>query len=71
MIGAPPQWRRAKAASFLIGGVSTPSLGTVRVRVPVSRTLYADSCVDVVDLDVPFLFGLDMLDRLSLYVNNV
>lgn len=71
MIGAPPQWERAKAASFLFGGVSTPSLGTVRIRVPVSPTLYADLSVDVVDLDVPFLFGLDMFDELGLYVNNV
>lgn len=47
----------------LFGDVSTSSLGTIRIRVPVSPTWYADLCFDVVDLDVPFLFRIDMLDR--------
>lgn len=71
LVGAPYEWAPDKPASYLFGGVSTPSLGTLRMRVPVSSTLYADLCVHVVDFAVPFLFGLDLLDELGLYVNNV
>lgn len=49
----------------------TPILGTVDVRVPISPTLYANLIVDVVEVDVPFLLGLDALDALALYVKNV
>lgn len=56
---------------FLFGGVAHPSLGTIRVNVPIAAEFYASLDVDIVDLDVPFLFGLDTLDELALYVNNV
>lgn len=58
-------------ASYLFGGVTTPSLGKIDINIPLSPKLRVIMRVDVVGLDIPFLFGLDALDRLSLYVNNV
>jgi len=64
---APPK----HPTSYLFGGVLTPCTGTVDIRVPVSPSQYAAMRVAIVDLSVPFLFGLDALDAFSLYVNNV
>lgn len=58
-------------ANFLFGGVASPSLGTIDIRVPLGDGHYTTLAVDVVEIDVPFLLGLDTLDALSLYVNNV
>lgn len=61
----------ARPTRFLFGGVVTPSLGTVNVRVPIATELYAPLRVHVVALDIPLLIGLDSLEMLRLYVNNV
>lgn len=60
-----------KPANFLFGGVVTPSVSQVTIRVPLSPKHRVNMRVDVVDLAIPFLFGLDALDRLGLYVNNI
>eukprot|EP00168_Porphyra_purpurea_P020863 TRINITY_DN895_c0_g1_i6.p1 TRINITY_DN895_c0_g1~~TRINITY_DN895_c0_g1_i6.p1 ORF type:complete len:1091 (+),score=259.84 TRINITY_DN895_c0_g1_i6:1132-4404(+) len=41
------------------------------MRVPIAPTLYANLLIDIVEVDVPFLLGLDALDALALYINNV
>lgn len=61
----------AKPANFMFGGVIAPSVGTIDVRVPIAPDYYAPMTVDVVELDVPFLFGLDALDAFGVYVNNL
>lgn len=71
LTGRPLSLRRDKPTSFLFGGVRTPSQGKVSIRVPISTELYALLHVDVVDIDVPLLVGLDILDDLALYVNTV
>lgn len=71
MTGNPLTLRRTKTTNFLFGGVLTPSLGLITIRVPISGDHYALLRVDVVALDIPFLLGLDVLDSLALYVNNV
>eukprot|EP00170_Pyropia_yezoensis_P005207 contig_21253_g5221 len=43
----------------------------MNMRVPIASTLYANLLIDVVDVDFPFLMGLDALDALGLYINNV
>lgn len=60
-----------KPANFLFKGVVTPSVSQVTTRVPHSPKHLANMRVDVVDVAIPFLFGLDALDRLGLYVNNI
>eukprot|EP00170_Pyropia_yezoensis_P006719 contig_27407_g6741 len=71
LTGRPLSLRREKPTSFLFGGVRTLSQGKVSIRVPISTEFYALLHVDVVDIDVPFLVGLDILDVLALYVNTV
>jgi len=56
---------------YLFGGVLTPSTGTVDMRVPLAADLYAAMRVNVVDWNVPLLFGLDALDAYALYINSV
>lgn len=46
-------------------------MGTLAIRVPISTKYYALLRVDVINLDIPFLLGLDVLDNLGLYVNTV
>eukprot|EP00170_Pyropia_yezoensis_P006804 contig_27730_g6826 len=58
-------------AKFMFGGTITPSLGIINMRVPIASTLYANLLIDVVDVDVPLLTGLDAFDALGLYINNV
>lgn len=67
----PLKLDRVKPTNFLFGGVATPSLGTVEIRAPIPSHLHACFRVDVVNLDVPFLLGLYILDELALHVNNV
>lgn len=71
MARIPPALATARAVKFLLGGVITPSVGTLDIRVPIAPTLYATLRVDVVDVDIPLLMGLDALDALALYVNTV
>lgn len=71
MTGKPLVLKPAKASNFLFGGVLSPSLGTLAIRVPISTDYYALLRVDVINLDIPFLLGLDVLDALGLYVNTV
>jgi len=58
-------------AKYLFGGVLTLSTGAIDMRVPLAADLYAAMRVNVVDLNVPLLFGLDALDAYALYVNSV
>lgn len=67
----PSTLATTRPTKFLLGGVVTPSAGTLDIRVPIAPTMYATLRVDVVDVDIPFLMGLDALDALALYVNTV
>lgn len=69
-LGTMPAWTPSGPTNLLSGGVSTPSLGTLRVRVPLTPALCAGLSVEVVQLNVAFLLGLDPCDQLGLYVNN-
>eukprot|EP00170_Pyropia_yezoensis_P000910 contig_4190_g912 len=67
------EYSPAPAASwrFLLGGAIHPSLGTIAINVPIESRMYTTLDVDIVAIDVPFLFGLEELDDLGLHVNNV
>jgi len=69
--GVPLRGPPSQPVSYLFGGVLTPCSGTVDIRVPIAPAAYADLRVAIVELNIPFLFGLDALDAVSFYVNNV
>lgn len=58
-------------ATFCFGGKSYQSRGVAHIRMPIANSLYLPLDVDVVDLDVPFLLGLHVLDALKMYINSV
>lgn len=58
-------------ATFRLRGKGYKSLGVVHVRIPITNALYLPLDVDVVDLDVPFLLGLNVLDAHKMYINKV
>lgn len=60
-----------KNAALRSGGSDYPSLGVLRIRVLLAEDLFLPMNVDVVDVNLPFLFGLDALDVNKMYVNNV
>ncbi len=60
-----------KNAAFRFGGSDYPSRGVLRICVPLADDLFLPMDVDVVDVNIPFLFGLDALDANEMYVNNV
>lgn len=61
----------ASSRRFLFGGAIHPSLGTIAINFLMDSEMYTTVDVDIVAIDVPFLFGLQQLDDLGLYVNNV
>lgn len=56
---------------FRFGGTEYPSQGKLHVRVPLANDLHLPLDVDVVDLNIPFLFGLDTMDANKMYLDNV
>jgi len=70
-VGIPLRGPPKHPTTYLFGGVLTPCTGTVVIRVPIAPAHYVAMRVAIVDLSIPFLFGLDALDAFSLYVNNV
>jgi len=47
------------------------AIGTMDIDVPLGSTFIMRLTVEVVDLNVPFLLGLDVMDKYRLYVNTV
>jgi hypothetical protein len=56
--------------SFRFGNSLRESLGTVMLPLPTPDGFFSLQ-IDVVNLDVPLLIGLDTLDKLKAYLNNV
>ena len=56
---------------FRFGDDKQKSLGTINVRIPIQGYRIIVEKVDVVPVDVPFLIGLDFLDKYKLYVNTL
>lgn len=56
-------------AAFRISGLDYPSLGLLCIRLPLGDDLFLPMDVDVVDVNVPFLYGLDALDANKMHVN--
>lgn len=58
-------------AKFKFGTDGQQSLGKIPIRVPVEDGSLMMIMAEVVPIDVPFLLGLDILDKLKLVVDNV
>lgn len=56
---------------FRFGDGSFKSLGPLPIRIPTPNESFIEHRFDVVNADIPMLFGLDLLDSSSLYVDNV
>ena len=57
--------------SYRLGGCSFDTLGAVSIRLPIAEDYFLPLFVKVIALNVPFLLGLDIMDRYRMYVNNV
>lgn len=58
---------------FRFGEQVVPAIGLIRIRIPITASLHLDLAVDVVDLDIPLILGLDILRGKGLlvdYINN-
>ncbi len=56
---------------FRFGDGSYPSLGSMEIRIPIPNGSFLKIQSDVVSACIPFLLGLDVLDRESIVANNV
>ena len=57
---------------FLLGGTIYRSLGTSTIRFPIdNKGNFLEDVTDVIDLDIPLLFGLEKLKEMKWYVNEV
>jgi hypothetical protein len=68
-LGVPFELKPSRR-SFRFGNSLRESLGTVKLPLPTPDGIFSPK-LDVVDLDVPLLIGLDTLDKWQAYVNNV
>ncbi|OSX76963.1 hypothetical protein BU14_0166s0003 [Porphyra umbilicalis] len=56
---------------YQFGGGKHDTVGCLDIRGPITAELIIIMAVDVIKLNVPFLLGLDTLDRYKMYFNNV
>lgn len=63
-----PSTKKAKNV-FSFGTHKHPGLGTMDIRVPIFPTHFLHLTVDVVDTNVPFLLGLDNMERYRMVID--
>jgi len=56
---------------YQFGGGKNDRVGCLAIRVPITAELIIIMAVDVIMLNVPFLLGLDTIDRYKMYVKKV
>lgn len=54
---------RDLSCSYRFGNTTYPGLGITKISLPVSHTHFADIDTEVVDIDIPFLLGPDVLTK--------
>jgi len=57
--------------SYRLGGCTFDTLGAVSIRLLIAEDYFLPLFVNIIALKVPFLRGLDIMDRYRMYVNNV
>ena len=56
---------------YRLGGGSYVTIGIVHIRVPIAEDYFLPVAMNVINLKVPFLMGLDILDLYHMWVNDV
>lgn len=56
-------------ASYRFGDKSYRSIGTLHIRMPVTEMCFVDAYLDIVEADVPFLLGLNILTQLKAHLD--
>lgn len=56
---------------YKFGDYVAPSIGRIKIRVPTSNNSFIPITMDVVDVIIPMIIGLDLLDKEELIVENV
>jgi len=56
---------------YRLGGGSYVTIGIVHIRVPIAEDFFLPLTVNSMDLNLPFLMGLDILDVYRMYFNNM
>lgn len=70
--GLPRRLKRDKVPEvYRFGGSRHASIGTLAMRIPLADDFFMQLMVNVVDVNVPLLFGLDILDKFRMYANTV
>ena len=57
--------------SYRLCGCTFDTLGAVSIRLPIAEDYFVPLFVNVIAWNVPFLLGLDIMDRYRMYVNKV
>lgn len=56
---------------FRFGGGRHASVGALEVRMPITQEIVLELTVDVIELDVPLLLGLEKMEKHRMYFNNM
>lgn len=71
LMGIPVVIMPSSRTFFKFGKHREASIGKAQLRVPYSDSRYMQLDVDVVEIDVPLLIGLGVMDKHNIYVDNV
>eukprot|EP00170_Pyropia_yezoensis_P002751 contig_11549_g2756 len=70
--GLPRRLQKNKMPEvYRFGGSRHASVGRLTMRVPLAVDFFMELSMDVVDVNVPLLLGLDTLDKFHMYANTV
>lgn len=56
---------------YKFGNDKQIAIGSINMRIPIVKTEMSTTTVDIVNAYVPFLIGLDFLDKHKMHINNV
>ena len=71
MMGEALVVEKRQGRTFKFGTLRKPSLGVIKIRFPYACNRMIDIYLDVIDINVSLLMGLDRLDEYKLYVSNM
>ena len=71
MIGIPLIIEERMESTFKFGSQKKASLGTAKLWIPYGGSQMMEIYLDVVDINIPLLLGIDRLSEQKTYVNNI
>lgn len=54
---------------FRLGSCLHPACGIISIRLPITKHHFAEIIVEVIEIDIPFLLGLDLLTRFKIVID--